>query len=295
MVFINSEGKCNENWFLIDAQMFGMKGNAAIYIVENDGERMMIDTTTPALIIRKIIKKLRELGLFPIHRLLLSHSHWDHIEGVGKLKAIMKGNEMEILASKNAIENLKHPEKMNKEYEAHIEPIEEVTSLKEGDIINLNGLELEVFDFFGHTQDLIAIFDRQNKNIYAGDAVINKYDTETFLPVFLSHEFNEYELHKTFTKLRNMKDDLTSICLSHFGVWTDHEFYNILETMENIHSNTKDAIIQWYSENDSLDYIASKYHETFISNSSYFRKENLMGLKLAMQWLVEGLKISGFI
>jgi len=57
MVFINSDGRFNENWFLIDAQMFGMKGNAAIYIIENNGTRMMIDTTTPAPAMRKILNK----------------------------------------------------------------------------------------------------------------------------------------------------------------------------------------------------------------------------------------------
>jgi hypothetical protein len=37
MVFINSEGKFNNNSFPFDAQMFNMRGNAAIYIIENGG------------------------------------------------------------------------------------------------------------------------------------------------------------------------------------------------------------------------------------------------------------------
>jgi len=295
MVFINSEGKFNYNSFLIDAQMFGMKGNAAIYIIENNGIRIMIDTTTPALMIRKIVAKIKELGLYPIHKLLLTHAHWDHIDGIGKLKTLMKETDIEVLASENAIENLKYPKQLNEEYEVKIEPIEDVSPLKEGDIIDLNGLELEIFNFFGHTQDLIAVLDKKNKNIFSGDAVINKYDPETFLPVFLSHEFNEIELCKTFEKLRNMKDDLSSICLSHFGVWADKDFNKILEVMEDVHFKTRDAIIHWHKENSSLDYIASKYYEKFIPNSTYFTKQNLMGLKLAMQWLVEGLQISGFL
>jgi len=299
MVFINSEGKFNDNSFLIDAQMFGMKGNAAIYIIENNGIRIMIDTTTPAPTIRKIVNKIKELGLYPIHKLLLTHAHWDHVEGVGRLKKIMKETEIEVLASENAVYNLTHPEKMNEEYEVYIDPIENVSPLKEGDIIDLNGLELEIFNFFGHSQDLIAILDKKNKNIFSGDAIINKYDPDTFLPVFLSHEFDESELHKTFEKLRKikleLKDKLNSICLSHFGVWTDEDFEKILNEMEDVHFKTRDAIIHWHKENSSLDYIASKYYETFIPNSTYFTKQNLLGLKLAMQWLVEGLQISGFL
>jgi len=296
MVFINSDGRFNENWFLIDAQMFGMKGNAAIYIIENNGTRMMVDTTTPAPAMRKILNKVKELGLYPIHKLLITHSHWDHIDGVGNLKKLMKEAEIEVLASENAVFNLEQPEVMNKEYGVSINPIENILPLKEGDTIDLNGLDLEIFNFFGHSQDLIAILDRKNKNIFSGDAIINKYDSETFLPVFLSHEFDEKQLLLTFKKLRRIKSELeeqlNSISLSHFGVWTDEDFETIVNEMERLHYKTKNSIIEWYKKNPSLDYITTKYLETFIPNSTFFTKEKIMGLKISMQWLIEGLRIS---
>ena len=296
MVFINSDGRFNENWFLIDAQMFGMKGNAAIYIIENNGTRMMVDTTTPAPAMRKILNKVKELGLYPIHKLLITHSHWDHIDGVGNLKKLMKEAEIEVLASENAVFNLEQPEVMNKEYGVSINPIENILPLKEGDTIDINGLDLEIFNFFGHSQDLIAILDRKNKNIFSGDAIINKYDSETFLPVFLSHEFDEKQLLLTFKKLRRIKSELeeqlNSISLSHFGVWTDEDFETIVNEMERLHYKTKNSIIEWYKKNPSLDYITTKYLETFIPNSTFFTKEKIMGLKISMQWLIEGLRIS---
>jgi len=259
----------------------------------------MIDTTTPAVMIRRIIKKIKELGLYPIHKLLLTHSHWDHIEATNKLKSLIKETKIKVLASETALDNLKQPEKMNKEYGVNIKPLENVIPLKEGDIININGLELEVFNFFGHSQDLIAILDKTNKIIYSGDAIINKYDYETFLPVFLSREFNEFELLKTFEKLRKMryemKNGLNSIALSHFGVWSNEDFDLILREMEDLHHRTKTSIIQWYRENPSLDYITSKYHETYIPKSTIFTKEKIMGLRLSMEWLVKGLQISEFL
>ena len=57
MVFINSEGKFNENTHLIDGQLFKMKGNMAIYVIENKGIRMMIDSGED-LAARKVVKKL---------------------------------------------------------------------------------------------------------------------------------------------------------------------------------------------------------------------------------------------
>ena len=63
--------------------------------------------------------------------------------------------------------SLRNPEKMNGVFGYKVPPIEgDVTALKEGDIIDLNGLELKVFDFFGHTQDCIAILDESNKNLF---------------------------------------------------------------------------------------------------------------------------------
>ncbi|TFG07458.1 MAG: MBL fold metallo-hydrolase [Promethearchaeota archaeon] len=299
MGFIKLDGKFNENWYLIDAEMFGMKGNACIYIIENAGMRMMVDTTTPGLMMHRIIRKMKELGLYPIHKLFLSHSHWDHVEGVEILIKKLKDTKIEILASQNAINDFENPERMNELYDVDIKPILGINPLREGDIVNLNGLELEILNLFGHSQDLIGFLDKKNENIFVGDAVINKYDRETLLPVFLSYEFDEAELIKTFKKLRDLKSQLknglNSISLSHFGVWTDEDCEQILEEMELLHFKTKNSIIKWYHENPSLDYITSKYHESFISKSHLFTKNQLLGLKLAIQWLIDGLKAGCFI
>ncbi len=50
---------------------------------------MMLDTGVP-LAARKVVKKLKEFGLFPIHKLLLTHSHWDHVQAYGRMKKLLK-------------------------------------------------------------------------------------------------------------------------------------------------------------------------------------------------------------
>jgi len=292
MVVINSEGKVNENTYLIDGQLFRMKGYMAVYVIQNEGMRMMIDTSS-SLMARKIMKKIKEFGLYPIHKILLTHSHFDHVQGVGRLKALQKEAEIEVLASENAIDNLKNPEKMNEGLE--VDPAENVTPLKEGDIIDLNGLELEILNFFGHTQDHIALLDEKNKNIFTGDAILNRYDRETFSPTFMPPDFNESELFKTFEKLRKMKKKLNSISLSHFGVWAGEDCERIINEMEKLHHKTKNSIIEWYSQNHSRDYITANYHNNFIPNSKIHTKENIAGLKWIINGLIIGLKSSGYI
>ncbi len=292
MVFINSEGKFNDNSYLIDGQLFRMNGTMAIYIIENNGMRMMFDTSAE-LAARKIVKKLKEFELFPIHKLLLTHSHWDHTQGVDKLKKLM--GDFEVLASEYAIDDLKNPERISEPFEYDQKPVENVTPLKEGDKIDLNGLKLEVINVFGHTMDSIAIYDKKNKNIFTGDSIIDRWDEYTYSPCFMPPDFNEVENLKTFQKFKNMKDNFNSISMAHFGVWTDEDVDRILNENEEIHYKTKESIIKWYNENPSIEYITSKYHETFTPDSKVHTKENILGLELIVEWLVNGLKYSGFI
>jgi len=294
MVFINSEGKFNDNSYLIDGELYRMKGNLALYVIENNGARMMIDAGE-ALMARKIVNKLKEFGLFPIHKILLTHSHFDHVQAVGKLKKIMKEINIEVLASERAIENLVNPEKMNAYFGYKVDPIENVTPLMDGDIVDLNGLKLEIFDFFGHTRDSIAILDKRNKNIFVGDSIMDKYDPDTIIPEFVPPDFNEDAYLNTFKKLRKLKDTLKSVSLAHFGVWKDNDFVKILNEMEDFHFNAKESMIKWYHENPSLEYITVKYHEKFIPNSKIHTKDNILGLQFVLGWLIDGLKYAGFI
>jgi len=203
--------------------------------------------------------------------------------------------EVEVLASEKAINNLKNPEKLNKCFGYNVNSIEDVTPLKEGDIIDLNGLKLEVINLLGHTQDSIGLIDKKNKNIFTGDSIIDRYDYETVNPTFFQPDFKETELLKSFQKLRKLKNQLSSISLAHFGMWKDKEFDKILNEMESHHNEAKKAIIQWYKENPSIEYIASKYHDKFMPNSKIHTKDNMHGLVLLIDWLVNGLKYSGFI
>ncbi len=292
LVFINSEGKFNDNTYLIDSLFFRLEGHLALYVIENDGVRMMIDAGE-ALMARKVVKKLKDLGIYPIHKILLTHSHFDHVHGVGKLKKLMKDTEIEVLASEKAVANLRNPSKKNSDFGYIVDPIENVIPLKNGDIINLNGLKLEILNFFGHTQDSIAVLDRKNKNIFVGDAIMDKFDNETFIPEFVPPEFNELDYLKTLDNLKSLEKDLNSISLAHFGVWKGDDFHKIVNDVKDFHFDTKKSIVKWYKENPSVSYITSKYHEKFIPDSKIFTKDNIFGLELIIKWFITGLKIMG--
>ena len=298
MAVIKSEGKFNENSYLVDGNLMGAKESLALYVVENDGMRMLIDTSSP-IQSRRTVQKMKELGIYPINKILLTHSHWDHIQAAEKLRKLMKETDVEVLASEKAIDNLKDPKIMNdvfenEMFEVQSKPVVDVTPLKEGDVIDLNGLKLEVLNFFGHTMDSIALYDEKNKNIFVGDAIGAVLDNNPIEPPFMPPDFNEQELLKTYQKLRDMKDKLNSICLGHFGVLTENDFNKILEEIEEFYYKTRDSIIKWYNENPSLESLTSKYFETFMPPIP--NPEMQMEIfKITMDWLIKSLKLSGFI
>lgn len=293
LVHIKTEGRFNDNTYLIDGMMFSQPGNIAIYIIENEGERLMIDTST-SLQVRKLVKKLKEYDLFPVQKLVITHSHFDHCQGWEKFKKLC--GDLEIFACEDAVENLKHPEISKDLVGFSFPPLEEFTPLKEGDVIELNGLPLKIFNFFGHTRDSIAICDEVNRNIFVGDAIMAKFDLNTPTPiVIMPPDFNESLLLQSFKKLRKMSNKLNSISIGHFGVYTEGDFNEIIDTMESFYFETKKLLLQWYNEEPSSEYLAKKFHETFMLHSTIFTKDNLLGLTITMGWLIDGLKLSGFV
>ena len=290
MVFINQEGKFNENTYLFDAKVFNMSGTLSVYVIENNNMRMIIDSPAEHYV-RKFIKQLQELNLYPIHKILLTHSHWDHISGAAKLRKMIKEINVEVLASENAIENLRNPDKMNDVFNIKVTPVEDVQPLKEGDVIDLKGLELEVLNLFGHTMDSIGILDKKNKNLFPGCAILNRVDVESFFPIFMAPDFNESKQVKTFERIRNMRSDLNSISLPHYGVWKKDYKDKVLNEMEDLYQRTKDSFIKWDKEDLSLESIALEYIKTYTPNSKSFTKENLVVLQFVLESAIKGLKL----
>jgi len=272
----------------------GNPKSLSLYVIENNGVRMLIDSSTPENT-ERIINRLKHFNLYPIHKILLTHSHWDHIAGTNRLRDLIDDINVEILASEKAIDKLKNPGLMNDVFDISVDPIEDVIPLKEGDLINLNGFMLEVVNFFGHTFDSIGIFDRQNRNIFTGDAIINRSGSYYKQPVFMPPEFNESALLNTFQRLKTMRDELDSVSLAHFGVWKKIHFKKILNNMEEFHFNAKNSLIEWYNKDLTIKEIATNYFETYIPKLRMIKDELLDDLMRNIDWLLKGLKRSNII
>jgi glyoxylase-like metal-dependent hydrolase (beta-lactamase superfamily II) len=215
MSAIRQQGRINENTVLIDIGMYGVAGATAVYLIQGD-KKCLIDggTRTEA---HRLIRTLRKLGAFPPDMIIVTHSHYDHAQGIPILQrqAAKAGKQIEILASEQAIPLLEDQSWNEVVSEGPFEGVKNVTPLKEGDTIDLGKITLKIYDVPGHCKDHIAILDEKNKNIFIGDAIGNKIADHTFLPPFMPPFWDPDAFLSTINKLKQI--DYDSCCLAHFG------------------------------------------------------------------------------
>ncbi len=228
MTTIRKPGKINDDTTLIDTNMMGIPGILSIYLIEA-GKSCLIDAGTH-IEARKTLKQLKELNKFPPDMIIATHSHWDHVQAIPFLcqRAKKEGKEIEILASVAAIPNLRD-QSYNDIFETgpfnNIE--EEITPLKEGDIVDLDGITLKIFEAHGHMNDEIAILDEKNNNLFVGDVLGMKVADEVFVPPFMPPKWDQKAYLKTVDKFKKIEYD--ALCLNHFGYYYGNEAKSILD------------------------------------------------------------------
>ena len=228
MTVIRKPGKINNDTTLIDVNMMGVPGILSIYLIEA-GKKCLIDAGTH-IEARKTFKQLKELNFFPPDMIIATHSHWDHVQAIPFLcqRAKKEGKEIKILASAAAIPNLRD-QSYNDIFKTgpfnNIE--EEITPLKEGDIIDLDGITLKVFEAHGHMDDEIALLDEKNNNLFVGDVLGMKVADNVFVPPFMPPKWDQEAYFKTIDKFK--KIDYETLSLDHFGYYYGNEAKNILD------------------------------------------------------------------
>lgn len=112
-----------------------------------------------------------------------THAHGDHISGNGQFRRVHVGRKdaqyarlaMDAETRKRFFEHfLQHEPKLAGRDLSAWRPraSEEVTEVKDGDLIDLGGVQLEVMETPGHTEGSICLFDRANGFLFTGDMVL---------------------------------------------------------------------------------------------------------------------------
>ena len=230
----------NDHISMIDFELSGVKRIGALYLIKSD-KTCLVDSGTKESA-KKIIKGLDSVQAFPPDMIILTHSHWDHTQGVPTFcrEAEKREKKITVMASEKAITNLKD-QSWNSTFDEKLkyENIMNVEPLKEGQIIDLGGIELEIIDFSGHCADDIALYDKNNKTIYLGDSLGYKFEHSLFFPPFMPPFWDKDGFYTAAEKLK--KIDYEKICLAHYGCLDGkeakdfpHETVATMETWWNV-------------------------------------------------------------
>ena len=95
MGYINQPGKFNDTTWLIDATYKNREGvrtsggMAAYLIKTEDNSNCLINPSTQSGA-RSIYRKLKKIGAWPLQKIIITHSHWDHTQGISFFKEKVK-------------------------------------------------------------------------------------------------------------------------------------------------------------------------------------------------------------
>lgn len=208
--------------------MLGVEGLGALYLIKSK-ETLLVDCGTKSEGPR-IVKALRELNSFPPDNIVFTHAHFDHCQGIHYVRkeAEKERKQINVMASDKSIPLLEDQTWQRVfDPKGHYEEIRNVNPLKEGDIIDLGGLILKVFDTPGHSKDHIALFDEKNKNLFVGDLLGLKLGEKAYVPPFMPPFWDTAAFYSSVKKL--CKVDYKSVSLAHFGFIYGEEAENLFD------------------------------------------------------------------
>lgn len=247
MALIRQEGPINEHTYLIDAVHRGIPRGHAVYLLKGRaGGTCLIDSGTKDSA-KIIYEKLTALEAWPVKRMVITHSHWDHTQGIGFLreKAVETAASLEVLASEKAKPFLAD-QSFNIFFtseEAPYDDIEGVLPLKDGQTVEVDhDLTVKIIATPGHMPDHISVWDETTGNIIVGDAFGMKWGDGLVVPNPNSPFWNEKDFRRSLELLKSLKPK--TICLAHFGCLSDSDAQSFADETLAMYERWMEILIQ---------------------------------------------------
>jgi glyoxylase-like metal-dependent hydrolase (beta-lactamase superfamily II) len=114
-----------------------------------------------------LLQKAASLGL-SIEKIILTHSHWDHFVDAHFLKLATKAP---LYVHELDAKNVEHPGSDGLPLFIPIHPVTPDHLLKEGDVIEVGELRLEVIHTPGHSPGGVCFYLRKEKLLISGDTL----------------------------------------------------------------------------------------------------------------------------
>jgi len=274
---IRKPGKIIERlWFL-------GREESCVYLLEgNDGS--MIVSGGMSYIVPDLLRQFKEFGIDEerIQKLLILHAHFDHVGIVPFLKR--RHPRIEIYASQRGWEILKMDKAMNtiNEFSRTVTKRmgrDEVYStfdldwredisgkvVREGDRIDLGGLEAAILEIPGHSSCCIAAYVPEFKVLFPTDGGGIPFD-QTIIP---SGNSNYTKYQESLERLKSLPVEY--YCADHYGYVTGVEAREFTSKTIEMASQKRAQMEEVYRSTRDIDVAAQKLVSSFYDeNRGYF-------------------------
>ena len=222
-------GKVTDNlWYL------GREETGVYYLEGRDGAVMI--NGAMSYILPDVLAQMKEFGLSAkkLTKLLVLHSHFDHVGMVPHFKRTYPGIEVmastpawEVFAKPKAIEIMNSFSQLSAREVNALEALKPYdlewrdditgTAVRDGDVIDLGGMTLRIIATPGHSNCSICAYEPTIKALFASDAVgVAFKDT-----LFPSMNTNVDQYLESLDKLKPLA--VSYLCLDHYGYMTGEE------------------------------------------------------------------------
>lgn len=149
-----------------------------------------------------LLNAINESGMKELKYILCTHGHFDHVQGVGRLKE--KFPESEILIGEKDSGALGDGFlSLATLFGAHFYPCVADKILKNGDKINIGDISFEILSAPGHTEGGVMYYSKDQKVIFTGDTIFKGSVGRTDF-----HGGSMADLFNTLQKIKKLPEDV---------------------------------------------------------------------------------------
>jgi glyoxylase-like metal-dependent hydrolase (beta-lactamase superfamily II) len=274
---IRKPGKVNERiWFL-------GREESGVYLLEGTNESMIVSGGM-SYIVPDLLQQFEEFGIDEsrIKKLLILHAHFDHVGIVPFFKR--RHPEVEVYASERGWEILQmekailtinefsrnvakrlEKEEVYSTYDLEWGKDVSVEIIREGNRIDLGGLEVSILETPGHSSCCIAAYVPRLKALFPTDGGGIPFD-ET---IVTSGNSNYTKYQQSLERLKDLEVDY--YCADHYGYVIGEEARKFISKSIEMAKKTRSQMEEAYCSTRDIDGTAQKLISSFYQeNPSYF-------------------------
>ena len=172
----------------------GIDFECCIWLVEGREKVLLVDTGLGLGDLRGEVEALTDKPVMAVN----THGHGDHSGGNYAFDRVYMHPDAlpDAETALEMTEMFASPEELAAIHRRMAERPTEPRFLREGDVIDLGGRQLEIYEIPGHTPGDIALYDREAGLLFSGDSMVKSMDVLLVVPQTVSVEVYSRSIRK---------------------------------------------------------------------------------------------------